>query len=248
MTQRHYNFGTGNLYATPVGGGDPLPIGALQDVAIDFAGEVKQLYGQNQFALDVARGKVKIEGKAKTGLIDLNLYNSLFFGQAVTTGETLAAFNEAATVPGASAYAVTAANAAGFKTNLGVYYAGSGLKLSQVAAGSEAAGKYSVSAGGVYTFSAADASKAVLLNYAYGSSGTGYSLTGVNALIGVLPTFQVVLANQFKGKTQTLTLFSCVSSKLSLPFRQDDYEVAEIDFMAQDNGAGQVFAWTATGS
>jgi len=34
---------------------------------------------------------------------------------------------------------------------------------------------------------------------------------------------------------------------LSLPFKQDDYQVAEIDFMAQDNGAGQVFAWTVTG-
>src|SRR2546422_108718 len=137
MTQRHYNFGTGNLYATPVGGGDPLPVGALQDIAIDFTGEVKQLYGQNQFALDVARGKVKIEGKAKTGLIDLNLYNGLFFGQTVASGETLAAFNEAASVPGAAAYTVTVVNAASFKTNLGVYYASSGQKLSQVAAGSE---------------------------------------------------------------------------------------------------------------
>ncbi len=247
MTQRHYNFGTGNLYATPVGGGDPLPLGALQDVSVDFSGDVKQLYGQNQFALDVARGKVKIEGKAKAGLIDLNLYNTLFFGQSVTAGETLAAFNETGTVPASSVYAVTAANGATFKTNLGVYYATTGQKLSQVAAGAEAVGKYSVSAAGVYTFAAADASKAVLLNYAYGSASTGYSLAGNNVLMGVLPTFQIVLANQFKGKSQTLTLFCCVSSKLSMPFKQDDYEVTEIDFMAQDNGAGQVFSWTATG-
>lgn len=247
MTQRHYSFGTGNLYATPVGGGDPLPLGALQDVSVDFTGDVKQLYGQNQFALDVARGKVKIEGKAKAGLIDLNLYNAFFFGQSVGVGETLAAFNEAATVPASSTYTVTAANGASLKTNLGVYYATTGQKLSQVTAGSEAAGKYSVSGVGVYTFAAADASKAVLLNYAYGSPSTGYNLVGANVLMGVLPTFQIVLANQFKGKSQTLTLYCCVSSKLSLPFKQDDYQVAEIDFMAQDNGAGQVFAWTATG-
>lgn len=246
MTQRHYNFGTGNLYVTPVGGGDPLPLGALQDVSVDFTGDVKQLYGQSQFALDVARGKVKIEGKAKAGLIDLNLYNAVFFGQTVGAGETLAAFNEAASIPAAAPYAVTAVNAAAFKTNLGVFYAGTGQKLSEVAAGSEAAGKYSLGAG-VYTFSPADAGKAVLLNYTYGSPGTGYNLQGANLLMGSLPTFQVVLANQFKGKTQTLTLYACVSSKLSLPFKQDDYQVAEVDFMAQDNGAGQVFAWTATG-
>ncbi len=247
MTQRHYSFGTGNLYLTPQGGGAPIPFGALQDVSVDFTGDVKQLFGQNQFALDVARGKVKIEGKAKAGLIDLNLYNSVFFGQTVATGETLAAFSEAGTVPGSTSYVVTAANGATFKSDLGVYYATTGVRLTQVTAGSEATGKYSVSNVGVYTFAAGDASKAVLLNYTYGSTTTGLTLTGNNVLMGSIPTFQVILANQSKGKTQTLTFYSCVSSKLNLPFKQDDYEVPEIDFMAQDNGAGQVFAWTATG-
>lgn len=247
MTQRHYQFGTGNLYALPIGGGNPLAIGALQDISVDFTGDVKQLYGQNQFALDVARGKVKIEGKAKSGLIDLNLYNTLFFGQAVTTGETLAAFSEVASVPAVSTFTVTAANAAHFLTDLGVYYALTGVRLKQVSSG-PTLGQYSVNvASGIYTFAAADFSAAVLLNYTYGSTTTGNTLTGNNVLMGALPSYQIVLANQSKGKTQTLTLLNCVSSKLGLPFKQDDYEVAEIDFMAQDNGSGAVFTWTATG-
>lgn len=57
-----YTFGTGNLYTTPVGGGAPFRFGALQDVGVDFSADVKQLFGQFQFPLDVARGKTKIEG------------------------------------------------------------------------------------------------------------------------------------------------------------------------------------------
>lgn len=245
MTQRHYVFGTGNLYALAAGSINPIPLGALQDLSVDFSGDIKQLYGQSSFALDVARGKVKIEGKAKAGLIDINLYNALFFGATLTTGETLAAFSEAGTVPASSVYTVTSANSATWKANLAVYYASTGVKFTQVASG-PTIGQYSVAAG-VYTFAAADASVPVLLNYTYTSASTGQTLTGANTLMGSVPTFQITMANQTKGKTQTLTLFTCVSSKLSLPFKQDDYEVAEIDFMAQDNGAGQVFTWSATG-
>jgi hypothetical protein len=237
----------GQLVATPVGGGNPLPFGALQDVGVDISGDIKQLYGTKQFALDVARGKVKIDIKAKWGLIDPNIYNSIFFGQTVTTGETLAAFNEAGTVPGSTTYTVTAANGATFLNDLGVYYATTGAKLTQVAAGSEAVGKYSVSAVGVYTFAAADANKAVLLNYTYGSTTTGNTLAVTNQLMGSIPSFQVILANTDKGKTQTLVFYNCVASKLSMPFKQDDYEITEVDFMAQDDGTGRVFSWTATG-
>lgn len=248
MSQRHYNFGTGNLYALGNGAIDSIPLGALQDVSVDFSGDIKQLYGQNSFALDVSRGKVKIEGKAKSGLIDLGLYNAMYFGQTVTTGEVLAAFSEAHPVPGSVSYTVTVTNAGTFKANLAVYYANTGVRLTRVAAGSEATGKYScVDATGVYTFAVGDASAALLFNYSYTSASTGSTLTGNNTLMGSIPTFAMTLANISKGKTQTLTLYSCVSSKLSMPFKQDDYEVTEIDFMAQDNGAGQVFSWTATG-
>jgi hypothetical protein len=91
-----YVFGTGQLFATPVGGGAPLRFGALQDVSVDFSGDIKQLFGQYQFALDVARGKTKVEWKASTGNVDVNAFNQIFFGQTVTTGdELLQAINEA---------------------------------------------------------------------------------------------------------------------------------------------------------
>ena len=82
MTQ--YVFGTGQLYSIPTGGGNPLRIGALQDVSVEFSGDVKMLYGQYQFPLDVARGKTKIEGKIGSGNIDVAAFNTIFFGQTVT--------------------------------------------------------------------------------------------------------------------------------------------------------------------
>src|SRR3954463_6525269 len=95
-----YMFGTGQLFATPVGGGAPLRFGALQDVSVDFNGDIKQLYGQYQFALDVARGKTKIEWKASSGNIDCNAFNQVFFGETVETGDQLKqVINETSAIP-----------------------------------------------------------------------------------------------------------------------------------------------------
>jgi hypothetical protein len=44
--------------------------GVLQDVSVDISGDIKELYGQNQFAEAVARGKAKISCKAKFGRIN----------------------------------------------------------------------------------------------------------------------------------------------------------------------------------
>lgn len=96
-----YMFGTGQLFASNVGGGSPLRIGALQDVSVEFSGDVKQLFGQYQYALAVARGKTKIEGKFGTGNIDVAAFNALFFQTSggVVTGQKKQAVNEAGAVP-----------------------------------------------------------------------------------------------------------------------------------------------------
>lgn len=240
-----YNFGTGNLYATPVGGGAPVAFGALQDVSLDISGDTKMLYGQSAFPLDTARGKVKIDGKASTGQVSLALYNSLFFGGTITPGQNLQAFNEAAAVPASAPYQVTVANAATFKTDLGVFFVNTGARLTQVAS-APATGQYTVSNAGVYTFAAADTGKGVVVNYTYGSASTGQTLTVSNPLMGSIPTFQLILSGASKGKSNIITLLACTSSKLSLPFKQDDYQITEIDFSAQDNGAGQVLTWSTT--
>lgn len=242
-----YVFGTGQLFATPVGGGAPLRFGALQDVSVDFNGDIKQLFGQYQFALDVARGKTKVEWQASTGNIDAMAFNEVFFGQTLTAGDQLnQVINEAASVPAATTYTITAANAANFVMDLGVYYSATGLPLKQVAAGSEAAGSYSVSAAGVYTFAAADASAAVLLNYLWEEAGAGGSLDIGNSLMGSTPKFQLVLSQIYDSKQFTLILYSCVAEKLSLPLKQDDYLISELSGQAFADSANRVARLTTT--
>jgi hypothetical protein len=229
-----YVFGTGQLFATPVGGGAPLRFGALQDVSVDFSGDIKQLYGQYQFALDVARGKTKVEWKASTGNVDVNAYNQIFFGGTVTTGdELLQAINEGPTAIPTTPFQITATHGANFVMDLGVYNATTGLPLKQVAS-APATGQYSVSAAGVYTFAAADVATQVLLNYLWDSATTGGSLIVSNQLMGNTPKFQLVLSQLYEGKTFTLLLYSNVADKLTLPLKQDDHLIADL--------SGQSFA------
>ncbi|MFX5222171.1 hypothetical protein ABTD21_19995, partial [Acinetobacter baumannii] len=52
--------------------------------------DVKELYGQGQFPVDIARGKGKITGKAKVARLNGLLVNSILFGQAMSTGSATA--------------------------------------------------------------------------------------------------------------------------------------------------------------
>lgn len=236
-----YMFGTGQLFATPQNGGNPLRIGALQDVSVEFSGDVKQLHGQYQYPLDVARGKTKIDGKIGSANIDVSAFNTLFFGGTVTpTSEKKQAVNEAGMVPAASTYTITVANGATFYLDLGVFNVTTGNPYKQVAA-APAAGEYTVSAVGVYTFNAAQASTAVLINYLYtaltANSGT---LNLGNNLMGNTPKFQLVASQFYNGKSFTLCLYSCVMDKLSIPLKQDDYAMADFTYQAQANDANAV--------
>ena len=189
--------------------------------------------------IDYGRGALKVSGKVKAAEINAQLFNDLFLGGTVATGQILTSFNEAQQVPAMSTYTVTATNATHFQTDLGVTYANY-VPLDLVAS-LTAAGQYMVNAStGVYTFYLADASANVLLNYTYTASASGHTITMPNLLQGTLPTFQVVFNTSYAGQNCTVTLLRCVSSKLTISTKQGDYVIPELDFEAYDNGSGQV--------
>lgn len=243
-----YTFGSGTLWGvrSDIANATPVKFGALQEVSVEFAASTKELYGQYQFPLAVARGTSKITGKAKFGQIQGRAFFDLFFGQSAATGQTTTANAEAASVPASSPYTYTVVDSATFQTDLGVTYAATGLPLVKVAS-APAAGQYSVSAG-VYTFAAGDAGAAILVSYTYTLSASGQEFTLANPLLGVQPAFQAVLETTYQAPTglkkADLTLFSCVSSKLSLDAKQEDFTVPEMDFEAFANSAGNVFTWS----
>jgi len=77
------SFGSGAVWgertdATGSGIG-PRQFGILQEIQIDFDWSDKELYGQLQFPVAIARGQGKITGKAKFAQIVGLLYSDIFF-------------------------------------------------------------------------------------------------------------------------------------------------------------------------
>jgi hypothetical protein len=234
-------FGSGNLYGiNSAANSTPHKLGSLQDVSFDFSFDLKQLYGQNNFAIDMRRGRGKISGRAKSASLNGTAINDLFFNQTATSGLLLSAVNEAAAVPTAAGYNVTAQNSATWTTDLGVVYAATGLPFVKVAFGTNpGAGQYCVSAG-VYTFSSADAGASILIDYLYTASGGGTQIAINNQAIGTTPVFMGVFTANVGGRVATLQLNACTSNKLSLATRIDDYAIPEFDFEAMANSAGSI--------
>lgn len=239
-----YSFGSGVLIGTrtDIVNATPINFGLVQEVTIEEAATVKELYGQFQHPVAIARGTIKTTGKAKVARISGLAFASLFYGVAPVAGQVATAFAEAAVVPSAAPYAVTPANSATFGDDAGVIYAATGMPLVKVAT-APAAGQYTLSAG-VYTLSANDAGKALLLNYTYAIAATGQKFSVLNQLTGTTPTFQAQFFTTFQGQSVSLKLNNCTSSKLSLQTKLEDFVVPEFDFSCFADATGTVMTWS----
>jgi hypothetical protein len=237
MTQ--YAFGVGALIGlrTDAVNATPAQFGTLQQVQLDMSFTIKELMGQFQAPAALARGALKITGKAKAARITAANFNNIFFGQTLATGNTLTQVNETQAVPGVAPYTVNVANKTTFVADLGVAYAATGIMLAPTS-GAPSAGQYSVS-GGTYTFSAGDASVNLFITYSYtATSGTSLALT--NMLMGSQPTFKLILNEQYQGKLLNLQLNAVVSPKLSLQFKNEDFMIPEFDFAAAADAGGNI--------
>lgn len=234
-------FGPGSVYVTrtDIANATPYNIGFAQEFSYDESAETKQGFGQNQYPIFVANGTVKTSGKIKALAVSALALNAVFLGATATPGMIRIAEAEAATVPATTTYTVTVANSANFDADLGVLYAETGLPFMKVAS-APTAGQYSVD-GGVYTFAVGDASKAVLITYAYKAASTGQTIKVTNKPIGFTPTFQLDYVTTFQGKTYGIRMFKCVSNKLSRAHKLTDYMMPEVDFQYQANEAGGVY-------
>lgn len=232
-------FGSGKLIAVPTNLADGTPIvtptpvrlGSMQDVSVDLSVEMKMLYGSKRYPIAVGQGKGKIAVKAKYAEIDSKILGSLFYGKAAAAGIKAAVIDFATAIPAGTPYTITVAppNTGTFGSDMGVFFAATGVQLTRVTS-APAAGQYSVSAAGVYTFAAADAGKSVGLSYEYTSSGAGEIFAITNDVMGYTPSFTLMLQAGYDGKNLVMKLNRCVSSKLNLPLKNDDF--AQYDFEA----------------
>lgn len=246
-----YLFGAGIIFVTPsadalgtaIATPSPIELGVLQDGSVDFSFDIKSLYGQNSFPVKQARGKGKISGKAKAARVSGALFNSFFFGQPMASGShSLVMRDITGVVIPASPSTITVAppNSGTFKANLAVTDA-AGVNYTRVAT-SPTAGQYSLDpATGIYTFASADAGKNVMISYRYDATITGSKkLSLQNDLMGTTPTFSLDLSIPYDGKSMSIVLASCVSGKMAIATKQDDFIIPEFDFEAGANEAGKV--------
>ena len=248
-----FAFGAGVLWGTPITDStgasivtpNPVQFGTVQEISIDVSFEVKELYGQNQFAVAVGRGKGKITGKAKAAQMNGGLINSLFYGQTLTTGIIADVYDTTGAVIPATPFSITPTvpSSGTWAVDLGVSDS-NGVPLTKVAAaGTPTTGQYKVAAG-VYTFAAADTGKTVFIDYQYTATSTTAPKSNVqNVLMGYAPTFRIDLSMPYNGKSLIMTLPNCVSTKLAFATKLDDFMIPEFDFNAFADGSGNVLTY-----
>lgn len=238
-----YSFGSGVLIGarTDIPGATPLNFGLLQDVTIEETASTKSLMGQFQRPIAIARGAVKTTGKAKVARISGLAFANLYYGVTPTPGQIATSFAEAWAIP-TSPPTITVNGASTFVEDAGVVFASSGLPLTLVAA-TPAEGQYCVAAG-TYSFSAADAGRAVLVSYTYGLSGVGQKFSVPNQLMGTTPTFKAKFWTTFQGAALSLQLSNCVSSKFSFATKLEDFVLPEFDFEAFADASNNVMTWS----
>lgn len=227
---------SGNLITTPT----PIRIAGLQEMSLDFSGDLKEFFGQNRFAIAVAQGKVKAGGKFKGALINGPAMNTLFFGAGLTSGtmKSLVADTTGTLIP-ATPFTITPTvpNTGAWVEDLGVVDA-NGLTMTKVAS-APATGQYSVAAG-VYTFAAADTGKKAFISFSYTFTDAGSKrIQFQNLPMGFSPSIKLHYLSAFQGKQSLVVLESVISSKLMMfGTKNDDFSVPEIDFTAQADASG----------
>lgn len=226
----------GNAITTP----SPVRIAGLQEMSLDFSGDLKEFYGQNRFALAVAQGKVKAGGKFKGALINGMALNTLFFGSVVTGGTMKAIYADTTgTLIPSTPFTITPTvpSSGTWVEDLGVVDS-NGLTMTRVAS-APATGQYSVAAG-VYTFAAADTGLKVYISYSYTyTSAAAKHIQLQNLPMGFSPAFKMHYLGSFQGKRSLVVLESVIATKLMMfGTKNDDFSVPEIDYGAQADASG----------
>lgn len=261
-------FGAGVLFATPtydasgsaIAVPSPVQFGIVQDVTIDDSADVKELYGANQYPVDIGRGKAKLVIKCKQAQFSAQLFNSIYYGQTLVAGYAAVVADTVGTaVPtgaGATAVNVNAVATGGasaiFAADLGVQD-GNGKPYTRVAS-SPTAGQYSLvtgvnSSGATYQFSNQDVGNIVFINYQYTNAASpvaARNLTVNNIQMGSVPVFSAQFFSKRNGHSLWRKFPACVATKLSMDFKNDDFSIPDFEFsaFADSNNVVQYYSFT----
>ena len=240
------NFGAGKLIAIPtndstgaaVANPTPVVLAVLQDVSVDLSVELKTLYGNKRYPVAIGQGKGKTEIKAKYADINGGVLGSLFYGKASSAGIKAAVLDFSAVIPGTPfQITIVPPSSGSFVADLGVLI--NGVQAVRVAS-APTAGQYTVSGAGVYLFNTADAAKTALISYEYSASAGGQVYNLTNDIMGVTPSFTTLLQSSYDGKTLVMKLNRCVSGKLNVPLKNDDFAMYDFEAEAFEDSTGSL--------
>lgn len=242
-----YMFGSGIMWGTPLADASgaaianptPLIFGTMQDTELEFKFELKQLHGQNQFAVAVGRGKASVSGKTKMADIRARFLESMIFGVAGTAGIDSAVYDTVGAVVPSTPFQITPTvpSSGTWTADMGVINGVTGREMVRVAS-APATGQYTVAAG-LYTFAAADLAQLMYISFRYTATSTvARRLSFTNLPMGYAPTFRADFYGPYLGKAAVLTLNSCIADGIKLGSKQDDFMIPELGFMAFANAAG----------
>jgi hypothetical protein len=244
QTQSNIQFGSGVFVFTPNAGNlalnpTPIKLKVLQEASVDFKGDLKKLFGQSQFPVATARGKIDVTGKAKVASMDQNDINQIYWGQTVVSGGQIQTVERHVV----SASVTPTANLGdGVFVDQGVINLTTGLSMLRVAT-APAVGQYtftpsaSISTAASYTFNAAETAVNVELTFLL-TVTTGSSLTLTNQLMGFAPVCQAYLNNAFRGAVSGIQLNAVTLGQFSVPTKQEDFWVSDLDFSANCDAGG----------
>lgn len=231
-------FGAGFIFASPLAGSGnpapnptPVPVGVIQNLKFTIAGDIKELFGSNQYPVDTAVGKRSIKGSFEMGQISNSLMSQLFFADAVTTG-VVATVSETDVIPG-TPFHITVANSANFVSNWSVVNTATGIPLQPVASG-PTTGQYSFAAG-VYTFATADTGNSVTITYSWTDATAGNTMVAGSHQMGWGPIVSLDVIFPYDAPTPGGMgfLFPNVRlGKIDFTTKLDDYSMFAVDWEA----------------
>lgn len=249
------HFGAGTLWVTPktdamgsvLAVPTPFQLGVLQDVSFDIEFEQKLLYGQLNFAIDIARGKGKIGIKAKNAEINILPFAAMFLGQSTADGLYDAFVDDVGLIiPAGASVTVVPPNGGTFFANCAVRSDINGTPLIRVLANPKS-GQYIVDNAGKFTFANEDVGSTVFIDYMYTAQAGGKIISAINQRMGSAPTFKLTLSMRRAGRTLNLEFLRCASKKLGMSTKQEDFLIPEFDMDAiADETTGSPFRWSMT--
>src|SRR5262249_13971421 len=188
-----------------------------------------------------AQAQMKITGKGKYAQVAAGNINNTILGQSISSAS---GFQIAAPENHTGAATVTVTNGATFSEDLGVRYHSTGNPLQPVAGPTPSAGQYVAGAAGVgaYTFNSAD-TVSLDIYYSY-TVTTMQQISAVNQVMGQGTTFELIGSNTYNvcgtNKVISIKLNQCKASKTSMPFKNVDYLMFDLEFQAFADCSG---AW-----